>query len=241
MRLIRFLASAGVASRRKCEAIVRSGRVEVNGETERDPFRIISGENLIVIDGEIIAVRAERTVFLLHKPAGVITTAEDTHGRKTVVDLISITDRRLFPVGRLDKETTGVLLLTDDGDLAYRLTHPKFGVKKIYEATADRRLSQIEEELIASGIDIGEGDIGRAQVIGQKSDDDGIRISLKLYHGKKREVRRIMKAVGIHLRHLHRSVFAGITLGDLSVGESRPLSAVEARFLQGVPKSLGSL
>jgi pseudouridine synthase len=156
-----------------------------------------------------------------------VTTVRDTHGRKTVMNLIPSTDRRLFPVGRLDKETTGILLLTDDGDLAYRLTHPKFRVDKIYEATVDRKLTTAEKSSIASGIDIGEGEIGRAEVVGQEFVAGDVKITLKLRHGKKREVRRILKTVGVQLKHLHRSAFAGITLGDLKAGESRFLTTEE--------------
>ena len=154
MRLIRYLAIAGVASRRKSEAVIRRGQVEVNGETERDPFRILSASDSVAVNGETISIPSERTVLLLHKPAGVITTVSDTHGRKTVMDLIPTTNRRLFPVGRLDKETTGILLLTDDGDLAYRLTHPKFEVEKIYEAAIDRRLTKAEKVSIVSGLSL---------------------------------------------------------------------------------------
>ena len=227
MRLIRYLAAAGVASRRKSEAIIRGGRVEVNGEKERDPFRVLSEEDSVAVDGESIAVPAERTVLILHKPAGVVTTVQDTHDRKTVMDLIPPTERRLFPVGRLDRETTGILLFTDDGDLAYRLTHPKFGIDKIYQATVDRKLTTEEQTSIASGIDIGEGEIGRAEVVGQEFVAGDVKITLKLRHGKKREVRRILKTVGVQLKHLHRSAFAGITLGDLKAGESRFLTTEE--------------
>ncbi len=227
MRLIRYLAAAGVASRRKSESIIKGGRVEVNGETVRNPFRMLSAKDSVALDGESIAVPAERTVVILHKPAGVVTTVRDTHGRKTVMNLIPSTDRRLFPVGRLDKETTGILLLTDDGDLAYRLTHPKFRVDKIYEATVDRQPTPAEKSSIASGIDIGEGEIGRAEVVGQEFVAGDVKITLKLRHGKKREVRRILKTVGVQLKHLHRSAFAGITLGDLKAGESRFLTTEE--------------
>ena len=234
MRLIRYLAIAGVASRRKSEAVIRRGQVEVNGETERDPFRILSASDSVAVNGETISIPSERTVLLLHKPAGVVTTVRDTHGRKTVMDLIPATDRRLFPVGRLDKDTTGILLLTDDGDLAYRLTHPKFEIEKIYEVAIDRRLTKAEKVSIVSGINIGEGEIGHAEVVGQETDAGDVKITLKLHHGKKREVRRILKAVGVQVKQLHRSVFAGISLGDLKAGEFRFLTGNEAPFLERI-------
>ncbi len=234
MRLIRYLATAGIASRRKSEAFIRGGQVEVNGESERDPFRVLSASDSVSINGDTISVLFERTVLLLHKPAGVVTTVKDTHGRKTVMDLIPATDRRLFPVGRLDIETTGILLLTDDGDLAYQLTHPKFEVEKIYEAMIDRQLTESEKVSITSGINIGEGEIGHAEVVSQETMGRNVKITLKLHHGKKREVRRILSAVGLHVRQLHRSVFAGISLGNLEAGESRSLTSSEAFFLKRI-------
>tara|TARA_Y100000590_G_scaffold344091_2_gene393396 strand:- start:14733 stop:15467 length:735 start_codon:yes stop_codon:yes gene_type:complete len=231
MRLIRYLATAGVASRRKSEAVIRSGQVEVNGETEKDPFRVLLASDSVSVNGETISVPSKRTILLLHKPAGVVTTVRDTHGRKTVMDLVPATGRRLFPIGRLDKETTGILFLTDDGDLAYQLTHPKFEVEKIYEATIDRQLTEAEKVSIASGINIGEGEVGHAEVVMQKTMDGDVIITLKLHHGMKREVRRILKAVGVQVRQLHRSAFAGISLGNIKVGESRLLSSNETSFL----------
>ncbi len=151
------------------------------------------------------------------------------------MDLIPPTDRRLFPVGRLDRETTGILLFTDDGDLAYRLTHPKFGIDKIYQATVDRKLITAEKSSITSGVDIGEGEIGRAEVVGQESVAGDVKITLKLHHGKKREVRRILETVGVQVKHLHRSDFAGISLGGLKAGESRSLTAEEKRILEISP------
>ena len=231
MRLIRYLAGAGVESRRKCELIIKRGKVTVNGKNEMDPFRIISPSDNVELDQTPLKMPTEKTIVILHKPAGVVTTASDTHGRKTVLDLVSNMDSRLFPVGRLDKETTGILLLTDDGDLAYRLTHPKFGVEKIYEATADRFLTDTEIKSIFSGIDIGEEEIGQAEVIDQTDTANGAKITMKLHHGKKREIRRIFREMGLKLIHLHRSAFAGLELGNLASGEQRNLSHEERNVL----------
>ncbi|SUZ83211.1 uncharacterized protein METZ01_LOCUS36065 [marine metagenome] len=168
---------------------------------------------------------------MLHKPASVVTTANDTHGRKTVLDLVSNIDTRLFSVGRLDKETTGILLLTNDGDLAYRLTHPKFGVEKIYEATADRFITDAEINSISSGVDIGEGETGQAEVVDQTDTANGVKITMKLHHGKKREIRRIFREMGLELTHLHRITFACLELGNLASGKHRILSNKERRLL----------
>lgn len=196
-----------------------------------DPFRIISPSDNVELDQTLLKMPTEKTIVILHKPAGVVTTASDTHGRKTVLDLVSNMDSRLFPVGRLDKETTGILLLTDDGDLAYRLTHPKFGVEKIYEATADRFITDAEISSISSGIDIGEGETGQAEVVDQTDTANGVKITMKLLHGKKREIRRIFREMGLELTHLHRITFACLELGNLASGKHRILSNKERRLL----------
>ena len=231
MRLIRYLASAGVASRRKCESIITGGRVTVNGKDETDPFRIISTLDSVELDQTPVKMPIEKTVVMLNKPASVVTTANDTHGRKTVLDLVSNIDTRLFSVGRLDKETTGILLLTNDGDLAYRLTHPKFGVEKIYEATTDRFITDAEICSISSGVDIGEGETGQAEVVDQTNTANGVKITMKLLHGKKREIRRIFREMGLELTRLHRITFACLELGNLASGKHRILSDKERRLL----------
>ena len=232
MRLIRYLASAGVASRRKCESIITGGRVTVNGKDETDPFRIISTSDSVELDHTPVKTPIEKTVVMLHKPASVVSTVNDTHGRKTVLDLVSNIEPRLFPVGRLDKETTGILLLTNDGDLTYRLTHPKFGVEKIYEVMADRFFTDAEiNSISSSGVDIGEGETGRAAVIDQTDTANGVKITMKLHHGKKREIKRIFREMGLELTHLHRITFACLELGNLASGKHRILSNKERRLL----------
>src|SRR3954469_25189229 len=133
MRLAKFLAHSGVASRRAAEGLIADGRVTVAGEPVLDPARDVDGSEPVAVDGEIVAPPAGRVVYAVNKPAGVVSTARDTHGRPTVVELVA-TDRRLYPIGRLDAETTGLILLTDDGELANRLTHPRYGVPRTYRA-----------------------------------------------------------------------------------------------------------
>lgn len=234
VRLIRYLSSCGVDSRRKCELIIRSGRISINGEKETNPFRILSKKDSIDFDGRPILPPNNQTTLVLNKPSGIITTAKDTHSRKTVLDIIPKINRRLFPVGRLDKETTGILLLTDDGHLAYCLTHPKFAIEKTYEAEVDRQLTYSEIKLITSGVDIGSQEIGRALIIRQTLVKGKIIISLRLHHGKKREIRRIFKVIGLKLQSLHRVTFAGINLGNLPIGASRQLTDEEYNFLNNI-------
>src|SRR5919198_52851 len=138
MRLAKHLAHAGVASRRAAEALVAEGRVTVDGDVVRDPARDVTGEEAIAVDGEAVRAPGARVVYALHKPAGVVSTARDTHGRRTVVDLVP-SAQRLYPVGRLDADTTGLILLTNDGDLAHALTHPRFEVPRTYRARVEGR------------------------------------------------------------------------------------------------------
>jgi len=234
VRLIKYLASCGVDSRRNCESIIRSGRISINGERETNPFIILSESDSVDFDGKTIVPPNYKTTVVLNKPIGIITTSKDTHSRKTVLDIIPQIDCRLFPIGRLDKDTTGILLLTNDGDLAYSLTHPKFEIEKTYEVQVNRLLSDPEIQLIGSGIDIGNQEVGHAFVISQSVIKDKITILLRLYHGKKREVRRIFKSIGLKLQSLHRLTFAGIDLGNLSLGSTRELTIEEYNYLKNI-------
>ncbi|MFQ6615760.1 MAG: pseudouridine synthase [Fidelibacterota bacterium] len=236
MRLNRYLAASGIASRRKSVNLVRSGRVEVNGETVTNPFQEVSRDNRVTLDGEQVFPAVETVVVLLNKRKGVLTTVRDDRGRPTVLDPIK-SEERLFPVGRLDRDTTGVLLLTNDGDLAYRLTHPKFEVEKIYNVTVDRPIPEKDLRKIERGVEIGQGEKGQAQVLGQEggvSRDRGKSLAcvqLRLTHGKKREIRRMVSALGYRVIHLHRESFAGFRAEGLAPGRWRQLTSSEVKEL----------
>jgi 23S rRNA pseudouridine2605 synthase len=165
MRLAKHLAQAGVASRRAAETMVQEGRVTVEGEVVRDPARDVSGDEAIALDGEPLpAAPARRVVYALHKPAGVVSTARDTHGRPTVVELVP-SPARLYPIGRLDADTTGLILLTDDGDLAHRLTHPRFEVAKTYVArVGGGPVSAAALRALRDGVDLEDGRTAPASV-----------------------------------------------------------------------------
>lgn len=240
MRLNRYLAGSGVASRRKSEAIVRSGRVKVDGLTITNPFHLLQPDDVVSMDDQEVSHFEERRVILLNKPKGVITTVEDTRGRVTVLDLVK-QEGRLFPVGRLDKETTGALLLTNDGDLAHRLTHPRFEVEKVYVVLIDRPLGAGEAKKIESGIDIGNGETGRAKVLERgKISGDAAHVKLSLSHGKKREVRRILSRLGYRVLALHRESFAGIRAEGLDLGQWRNLNREEvARLTKRFKERIG--
>ena len=241
MRLNKYLAGSGVASRRKCETIIHSGRVKVNGIVVTNPFHLLIPGDDVLLDNRIISLPRRNIVICLNKPVGVVSTVEDKYSRKTVTDIIGHRER-LFPVGRLDKDSSGVLLLTNDGDLTYQLTHPKFGVEKIYTVVIDRPLERGDIGEIESGVEMGEGEIGRAKVLApgvgsSRSDESETEVRLSLTHGKKREIRRIFAALGYTVMRLHRESFGGIQADDLSPGEWRELTAVE---MDGMMKRLSS-
>jgi len=226
MRLAKFLAHSGVASRRAAERLIAAGRVSVGGHPVTDPARDVDESSDVRVDGETVAPE-ELEVHLLHKPAGVVSTAADTHGRRTVVEFVA-SRRRLYPVGRLDADTTGLILLTNDGTLAERLTHPRYGVEKVYRASV--RPADISDEAVSrlrAGVTLDEGRTSPAEVsvLGP-----GL-MEITIGEGRKRQVRRMCEAVGYKVSSLERVRFGPLTLGGLPEGESRALSPVEVAEL----------
>jgi 23S rRNA pseudouridine2605 synthase len=227
MRLGKFLAHAGVASRRAAEAIVAAGRVTVEGEVVTDPARDVDDSTNVALDGR--RVEAEpREVHALNKPAGVVSTARDTHGRPTVVQLVR-SRRRLYPVGRLDADTTGLILLTNDGELADRLTHPRYGVKKVYRARVQpARISAQSVEALKKGVALEDGRTAPAQVRAL----GGGALEITIREGKKRQVRRMLEAVGHRVVELERVAFGPLGLRGLEPGKSRRLTKAEVERLR---------
>ena len=224
-RLNKFLASTGLGSRRAVEELIRAGRVTVNGEVAGLAARVSAGDE-VCVDGR--PVSAEATVcLLLNKPPGVVTTAADTHGRRTVLDLVG-SPLRLFPVGRLDLETSGALLLTNDGELAHRLMHPRHGVDKTYLARVRGHPDQAALEELRSGVALDDGVTAPATVALTAPDT----IELTIHEGRNRQVRRMCEAIGHPVVELHRSRYAGLGLGDLEPGQWRELTPDE---LAGLP------
>jgi len=227
MRLAKFLAHAGVASRRAAEGIVRDGRVTVDGEVVTDPARDADESNVVVLDGRRIEPEP-REVHALNKPAGVVSTARDTHGRPTVVELVR-SRRRLYPVGRLDADTTGLILLTNDGELAERLTHPRYGVKKVYRARIQPpRLPAHALEALRKGIELDDGRTGSAEV---RQPARGV-VEITIREGRKRQVRRMLEAVGHRVIELERVAFGPLGLRGLEPGKSRRLTKPEVERLK---------
>ena len=236
MRLGKFLAHAGVASRRAAEGIVGEGRVTIDGEVVTDPARDVDESNRIELDGGRVAPEP-REVHALYKPVGVVSTAKDTHGRPTVVQLVR-SRRRLYPVGRLDADTTGLILLTNDGELAERLTHPRYGVKKVYRARIQpARLAPRALEALKKGVELEDGRTAPAQV---RQPASGV-VEITIREGKKRQVRRMLEAVGHRVVELERVAFGPLGLRGLEPGKSRRLTRAEVERLRRVaePRARG--
>jgi 23S rRNA pseudouridine2605 synthase len=231
MRLAKYLAHAGVASRRASEAIVREGRVTVGGEEVRDPARDVDGSEPVAVDGRPLRVHdGRRAVYAVNKPVGVVSTAHDPQGRPTVVELVR-SGRRLYPVGRLDADSTGLILLTDDGDLAHRLMHPSFEVPRVYRARVARPpVRSAALRALREGVELDDGRTAPARV--RRLAPDTLEISL--HEGRKRQVRRMCEAVGHPVISLTRVAFGPIGLGPLEPGAARRLTAAEVDRLRRV-------
>jgi 23S rRNA pseudouridine2605 synthase len=230
MRLNAFLARAGVASRRKADELIKAGRVRVNGEPGQLNTFVEAGD-VVELDGE--RLEPQRLAYvLLHKPAGVVTTAHDPRGRPTVVALVEH-EARVVPVGRLDADTTGALLLTNDGELAHRLAHPRYEVEKVYEAEVEGEPADDALRRLAEGIELDDGRTAPARVrrLGPS------RIELAIHEGRKHQVKRMLEAVGHPVRRLHRSRYAGLTVDGLEPGTWRELTDEEVAELRRLARA----
>ena len=225
MRLNAYLARAGVASRRKADELIKAGRVTVNGEPgQLNTF--VRSRDRVELDGDPVELQP-LTYVLLHKPAGAVTTASDPQGRRTVVELVDH-GSRVVPVGRLDADTTGALLLTNDGELAHRLAHPRYEVEKVYEAEVEGDPSDDALERLREGIELDDGPTSPAQA---RRLGPG-RVELAIHEGRKHQVKRMLAAVGHPVTRLHRSRYAGLTLEGLEPGMWRELEPSEVERLR---------
>ncbi len=225
MRLNAYLARAGIASRRGADELIKAGRVTVNGAPgQLNTF--VGTEDRVAVDGREVA-KQRLAYVLLHKPAGVVTTARDPQGRPTVVQLVPA-EPRVVPVGRLDAETTGALLLTNDGRLAHRLAHPRYGVEKVYVAEVDGDPDEAALRRLREGVELEDGRTAPARVrrLGPH------RVELAIHEGRNRQVRRMLEAVGHPVRRLHRTTYAGLTLEGLEPGRWRELEPSEVERLR---------
>jgi pseudouridine synthase len=225
MRLNAYLARAGVASRRKADELIKAGRVTVNGEPgQLNTF--VERRDRVAVDGEPVELQP-LTYVLLHKPAGTVTTARDPQGRPTVVGLVDH-DARVVPVGRLDADTTGALLLTNDGELAHRLAHPRYEVEKVYVAEVEGEPSADALRRLEQGVELDDGPTApaRAGRLGPHA------VELRIHEGRKHQVKRMLAAVGHPVTRLHRSRYAGLTLEGLEPGAWRELEPFEVERLR---------
>ena len=230
MRLNKFIAKSGACSRRQADKYVQGGSVTVNGSLELNPAYQVLGNDDIRYDGRRITSSKKTVTILLNKPMGYITTSHDPFKRKTVIDLINHKER-LFPIGRLDKDTTGLLLLTNDGNLANLLTHPKNKIPRIYELEIDKPFQSWEKKKISKKIYIGQKQWGKAEILEQKKNKGRTTVLMRLYQGKKREIRRIVYRMKKTLFSLKRTQFGPIHLDNTPIGDFRDLSDAEIKLL----------
>ena len=231
IRLNKFLANAGVCSRRDADKYIEAGVVKVNGEVITElGHKVLRTDTILFHDQQ---VKAEKKIYvLLNKPKGYVTTSEDPQNRKTVMDLVrNACMERIYPVGRLDRNTTGVLLLTNDGEMASKLTHPKFLKKKIYHVYLDRNVTAADLRQIAEGITLEDGDI-RADAVDYASETDKKQVGIEIHSGKNRIVRRIFASLGYNVVKLDRVYFAGLTKKNVKRGDWRFLTEEEVRMLR---------
>lgn len=232
-RLQKFLSAAGVTSRRKAEELIKKSRVKVNGIVVTElGTKIDPDKDKVVLNQKVVTISNQHTYIMINKPKGYITTVTDPQRRSTVIDLIPEVKKRLYPIGRLDQNTTGLLILTDDGELAYRLTHPKFGVEKTYEVEIKGRLSHQDISKLEQGIEL-EGKVtSEAKIKIISTTADKTRLTIKIHEGRKRQVRFMFQTISCSVINLKRIEYGGLKLNNLEEGKSRYLSSDEIVILK---------
>ncbi len=237
MPLNKFIAHAGVCGRREAAELVKEGKVTVNGDKIFEPGYKVTGSDKVIVKGKQVFLQRNSVYILLNKPKDFLTTSNDPQGRKTVLDLVKhATQERVYPVGRLDRNTTGVLLLTNDGELAQKLTHPSFEVKKIYEVTLDKAVTKKDLESILSGITLEDG-LVKADAVGYTDAKDKTIVGIEIHSGRNRIVRRIFEHLGYDVKSLDRVMFANLTKKNVERGKWRLLQEKEVRLLKFMNKS----
>lgn len=231
-RLQKILARAGFGSRRSSEGVITAGRVRINGQVATLGAKADPDHDRIEVDGEPIALETRESTILLHKPAGYVVTAHDEEGRPTIYDLLPGAPTHLRYVGRLDIDTSGVLLLTTDGELAHRLSHPRYEVEKEYEAWAEGVVSDRALDQLRRGVRLEDGVTEPARVDRWRGPEPPTRVRLVIHEGRNRQVRRMFEAIGHPVFRLRRSRVGPLELGTLPVGQHRPLTAAEERALR---------
>jgi len=238
IRINKLLSQFGIASRRKADEMILQGKVSLNGDVLKTlGVTVDTKKDRVVVEGRELPLdqRRHNIYCMINKPKGYVTTIEDTHGRKTIMELLPTKEKGLFPVGRLDMDTTGLIIVTNDGELAYRLMHPKYGIAKVYEVELDDRIRERDLALLEKGVDIKDKRPSTCKVLKVKRHRDSSSILLEIHEGRKRQLRRTFEALGYKIRSLRRINYACLKL-DIRKGSCRELSAEEVQHLR---KSVG--
>ena len=236
MRINKYLADCGVASRRKCDELISQGKVKLNGKVTRELGVDIKPTDVVMFENRVVRPTARRVYFKLHKPKGYVTTASDEKGRKTVVELMRKVQERVYPIGRLDYDTEGLLILTNDGDITNILTHPKNTVKKTYIASIEGEISADDVKNISKGIDIGGYVTQPCSVTIKDKDEKFTRVEVVISEGKNHQVKKMFEAVGKTVAFLKRVSIGEIKLGGLARGEYKALTTKEIAYLKSLQR-----
>ncbi len=232
MRLNKYIAHCGICSRRQAAEHVKNGLVTVNGDKVLEPWLLVGPKDKVAFKGKLIKPEDKKVYLLMNKPKNIITTSSDEKGRKTVLDIVgNKVKERIYPVGRLDRDTTGLLLLTNDGDLAKKLSHPSHQVQKVYHVYLDKPVTKKDIEAIANGLELEDGPVP-VDEIGYVKDRDRSEVMIEIHIGRNRVVRRIFESRGYEVKKLDRIYFAGLTKKDLPRGRFRHLKEKEVIMLK---------
>lgn len=231
MRLVRFIAQSGLCSRRNAEILIKNGEICVNKVVCVEPGYIVAPADIVTYRGTQLTVQTQHVTLMLNKPRGIISASSSPHNETTVIDCVrhAYPNERLFPIGRLDKETSGLILLTTDGDLAYQLSHPKFEVQKKYIALIDEKLHPEDMQHLVAGIELEDG-ISKFDSL--ETDDSHRTVTVTLHSGKNRIIRRLFAACGYNVAQLHRLEIGKLTLGNLKQGAFRELSEADIKKIR---------
>ena len=232
MRINKYIAQAGVASRRKADELIENGNVKVNGAVMKEPGYDVQEGDKVEVNGKLVEGQQKLVYVLVNKPFGVITSAKDEKDRVTVMELVKDIDERLFPVGRLDYNTTGALIMTNDGSLTYRVTHPKHELGKTYRALVKGVISNEKARKLRNGVDIGGYVTKRAKVTVLKGNQNSTLVEITIFEGKNRQVRKMFSAIGNPVQELERVAIGTIRLGHLKSGHYRKLTKEEFEYLK---------
>ncbi|MBQ9961413.1 MAG: rRNA pseudouridine synthase [Firmicutes bacterium] len=232
MRINKYIAQAGVASRRKADELIENGNVKVNGAVMKEPGYDVQEGDKVEVNGRVVEGQQKLVYVLVNKPFGVITSAKDEKDRVTVMELVKDIDERLFPVGRLDYNTTGALIMTNDGSLTYRVTHPKHELGKTYRALVKGVISPEKARKLRNGVDIGGYVTKRAKVSVIKGNQNSTLVEITIFEGKNRQVRKMFSAIGNPVQELERVAIGNIRLGHLKSGHYRKLTKEEIEYLK---------